>query len=349
MTSTGLTTLAFLRRAHRRRVMWRCVEGAGIGALIGAAVASATMGLFAWRGVPDDVFAACIVLNLLGLLAGIIVSLRRLPSMLDTAIDVDRQLGTPDLLSSALSMLHRTDFTDAAFAETVLAFAEVRVRDVTLARLVARRLGPRAWAAIGLAIAGVFTVAMMTAAPRATQAAAEKKPASGSSAAPLGSEISSPSTGTSWVQHGSGRADHVTPSSGGGPDDQGEDSRHAAPDPTSSTDAARHMASSDASGPGRGGDDTRRETRDSGLASRPDSSVAPQNPQDHVAGGNGAVSTDAASGSASPGIVRSKIGAQRPPWHSSSWQTDRARALESLDRGAVPDRYRDLVRDYFTR
>jgi hypothetical protein len=39
--------------------------------------------------------------------------------------------------------------------------------------------------------------------------------------------------------------------------------------------------------------------------------------------------------------------ATAPPWTSSSWPADRAAAEESLRRGATPDAYRDVVREYF--
>jgi hypothetical protein len=36
-----------------------------------------------------------------------------------------------------------------------------------------------------------------------------------------------------------------------------------------------------------------------------------------------------------------------PPWASPDWQSDQRAAGEALDAGAVPDRYRDVVRAYF--
>jgi hypothetical protein len=349
MTSAGSTMLAFLRRAHRRRVAWRGVEGAGIGGLIGAAVAAATVALLALRGATGNVMSACVVLMSLGALAGMLASLYRLPSLLDTAIDVDRQLGTPDLLSSALAMLDRSAFSDAAFADTILACAELRVRDVTLARLVAQRLGPRAWGGIGLAVAGVFTVAMMVASPNLSSAAASGKAAAQTSReARRDSNLTLPSSGKSSAQPDARQSEQPTPASGA-QDELSEDSRIASLDRAASDASAHSHGSADATGSGRSGDDTRGERRDPAMASSPASPPAPGAPRASSAGGNGVATTDAMPGTPSRGVVRSNSVLPPPPWRSSSWDNDRARALEAIQRGAVPDRYRQIVRDYFNR
>ena len=36
-----------------------------------------------------------------------------------------------------------------------------------------------------------------------------------------------------------------------------------------------------------------------------------------------------------------------PPWRATTWDADRARALRDVERGAVPDRYREMIRAYF--
>ena len=133
------------------------------------------LAIFAWRGTDHDVIAASATLLALGAFAGGVASLYRLPKLLDTAIDIDRQLGTPDLFSSALALLNPTAFTDARFANSVLCSAEAQIQNVTLARLVSRRLGTRAWSGIGLAIAAVLTVATMVGSPAMTRAASDRR------------------------------------------------------------------------------------------------------------------------------------------------------------------------------
>jgi hypothetical protein len=323
--------------------MWRCAEHAAIGAVIGAGIAAAALPVFAWRGASDDVTSASVFLLSLGAFAGLVASLYRLPNLLDTAIEVDRQLGTPDLFSSALSLLHRSAFTDAGFAQSVLVLAEAQMHDVTLARLVARRLGARAWGGIGLAIAGVLTVAMMIGSPSPTRAAGDNQ--SGAAVA-LGSE------GTTSPRR---EATAPTPRNSTGAaqgelSSDREDSRRT-PGSDSSTSRSRlpsHITS-DGAGPGRGGDDTRREQHDANPAVASDSPThSSDDPQGSVAGGVGAASPNARSGDASPGVVRATPRAPAPPWTSPTWTTDRAAALRSLEAGAIPDRYRDLVRDYFS-
>ena len=36
------------------------------------------------------------------------------------------------------------------------------------------------------------------------------------------------------------------------------------------------------------------------------------------------------------------------PWQSDTWPTDAAEAIRRIDRGDIPDSYRDLVREYFS-
>jgi hypothetical protein len=176
------------------------------------------------------------------------------------------------------------------------------------------------------------------------------KMTAGSSAAPRASETGIASNPKGPAYFGTHQSERPN-SSAVARDNESDDSHRDYQNRTSSSDAAGSHVSSDATGVGRGGDDARRETRDPDLGVRSDSPSAPQHPHAHVAGGNGGASTDSTPGNASAGIVRSDARNQQqsPPWQSSSWQNDRARAMESLDHGGVPDRYRDLVRDYFTR
>ena len=65
------------------------------------------------------------------------------------------------------------------------------------------------------------------------------------------------------------------------------------------------------------------------------------------AGGAGIATTSHdANDRAADGITRAAR-FPAPPWRAAMWYADRARALRDVERGAVPDRYREMIRAYF--
>src|SRR5438132_1056766 len=92
----------FLRRLHRRWIIWRAIEHAGVGLLGGCVVALLLGAVLLFRGEPALTLAAG--LPLFGAAVGLTIGLIRRPSILDAAVEADRQLRLADLLGTALSI-----------------------------------------------------------------------------------------------------------------------------------------------------------------------------------------------------------------------------------------------------
>src|SRR4051794_28609040 len=133
MRLSGPSPMArFLRAVHRRHVLLRLTERAGLGTLAGAAAAVVLLALAIWKAWPVGgtvALAAVGVGTLLGLLWGVI----RRPRPLAAAVEADRQLGLHDLLGTALVMRRQLNGADDPWAAAVLAVAEDRCRGLSSA------------------------------------------------------------------------------------------------------------------------------------------------------------------------------------------------------------------------
>ncbi len=148
----------FVRTLHRRLVVVRAAEAAGLGALAGCGAAVLLIPLLVWRGQPPMLPAAAMVL--LGAAGGLMWSLSRRPSRLDAAMEADRQLDLADLLGTAISAGGGRTSNDP-WQRTVVALAEARCRRHKPSEVLLNRFGARAWGGIGLAAALVFTLAAL--------------------------------------------------------------------------------------------------------------------------------------------------------------------------------------------
>src|SRR5262245_40659419 len=93
---------SFLRRVHRRWMLWRALEHAGIGVVASCAAALALGTILVYRGEPA--FGPTIIVLFLGAAIGLAYGLVRRPSLLDAAVKIDRQLKLADLLGTALAI-----------------------------------------------------------------------------------------------------------------------------------------------------------------------------------------------------------------------------------------------------
>src|SRR5688572_7381765 len=91
----------FLRRVHRRWVLLRALEAAGVGAGIGCASALALVPVLLWRDQPALGVASLLIAVTAA--AGLLFGLTRRPTLLAAAVEADRQLALHDLLASALT------------------------------------------------------------------------------------------------------------------------------------------------------------------------------------------------------------------------------------------------------
>jgi hypothetical protein len=286
---------------------------------------------------------------------GVFVGMRRAPSMLDTAIEVDRQLHSPDLLSTALLAPDRPDrFVDRSFASAVLRLADARVAEVSPTDLLLRRFTPRAWSGIGMAVASVVTLAMLvTTSPPETRArpATIDRPSFSRAADPNSDHRTTTGDATS-----SRRPDHRT-----------TDVRHASQIETSEERDSREAATAQrdqrdqrdqrgsarqGNGAGGAGSSRTNDLREMSAApSSPELRDAPltsSDPTSPAEAGIGRAARDATAGSARPGTVAPGRGSGAvPPWSAETWPTDRDAARHAVRAGTIPPAYRDLVRDYF--
>src|SRR5437868_1227616 len=99
MASTMPHFEQFLRAVHRRFLLVRVVEHAGMGALSACAAATLVLPLLLWLGEPPLVPAVALIA--LGAVAGTWWGVVRRPSRLTAAMEADRQLGLRDLLGTA--------------------------------------------------------------------------------------------------------------------------------------------------------------------------------------------------------------------------------------------------------
>ena len=104
-------------------------------------------------------------------------------------------------------------------------------------------------------------------------------------------------------------------------------------------------ATSDQTGCGVGR--TNEASAQSDLAGTSDTGSAPRG--DLASGGGQTSATGSAGASVSSPASDSHANQPAPPWKSSDWPKAQQRASEQIHNGDVPDAYRDLVRDYFSR
>jgi hypothetical protein len=332
----------FIQRVHRRLVFMRILERIGIGILVASACGAILIPILMWRGQPAMTLAMFAIA--LGAIAGFVWGATQRPTMLQSAMEADRQLGLSDLLGTAITT---TDTSDG-WARTVRAMAEARCATILPSAVIVNRLGARAWGGIGLSAALVVTLGLIsiTATREATLATTMQQNA----------EVARvpDSRGTIGRERQSVRSGETARTNA-------QSSQHT--DLATSTDdlangtrlpgAGQSTASSnDAAGAGIGQSRVTPQQTDSSRA---------------VAGSNASpsdASTDAASGSGAAGIAENPNSTEiatgstartdttapnAPPWTSPEWPSAQSAAMESVRSGRLPATYHDLVRAYFDR
>ena len=349
----------FLRAVHRRLVVVRVVEHAGIGALAGCAGATLILPLLIWRGEQTLVPVGALIA--LGALAGTWWGVIRRPSRLSAAMEADRQLDLHDLLGTAAGA--GPDDGSNPWFRTVLALADERCRRHTPAQVVLRRYGSRAWGGIGLAASLVLTLAALLSPPGTTTAVASRDPdvnVARSAANPDHSaELPAPAAAAA-PRNVVGAPPHESRSIDTGPSTEDElRGREAARDPSGepSNSPPRSTAASgtDGKGGGAGRARPRVASPDVPSSSPPNRGAASSGDAraNATATGGGSEVPDSSPGNGdAPGAASGTTGGQAPragPWESSTWPADARAAEGAVETGRVPDSYRDLVREFFDR
>ena len=351
-----------LRRLHRRLVVVRLVEHAGLGLFGACALVALLIPVLLWRGQPAWGLVAWAAGG--GVMVGIVWGLRRLPTRLDAAVEADRQLGLADLLGTALALcqaLGKRPATWDPWAAAVLASAEAQSRSLRASAVAVSRLGVRAWGGIGLAAALVLALASLSTYPADVRAGEDQSAARRNSTptAP-GQRIDDPPlVAAPWQsparhppapaeQAGDGRERPSAPKADRSPTEARERDGGAnqTPRTTDSGSDANHaqggLARNDAAtGQPRSHGD--RQPTGDGQADRA--------PGAHAGGGGVQATSDVPRLPGLSSVTGGGLDLSRetPPWGSDTWPADTERARRALDAGQVPDRYRDFVRRYFER
>jgi hypothetical protein len=347
----------FLRAVHRRLVLVRVVERAGLGALAACGAAALLLPLLVWRGEPA--LAPVLVLVAIGAVVGTGWGVARRPSRLSAAMEADRQLNLHDLLGTAAGAGSKDDSNP--WLRTVLALADEQCRRHTPAQVVLRRYGSRAWGGIGLAASLVLTLAALFRPPGTTPAVASRDPdlvGETSRANPDHWPEPSAPVPAATARNAVGVPPHesrsIDPST---EEDSPRRDEASVPsgEPSNSTPRSTGASGTEGKGGGAGRARPRAATLAAPPASSPIRGVAPRADAgaNATAAGGGSDAPDPSStqgkapGAASPTTNGAPVRAA--PWESSTWPADARAANGAVETGRVPDSYRDMVREFFNR
>jgi hypothetical protein len=339
----------FVRRVHRRQVLLETIERSGLGMLGGCAAALPLILILLWRGQSAGQIASGALA--VGAIAGMIWGIVTRPSLMNAAMEADRQLKWDDLLSSAWAIRGRE--REDSWAGMLIAMAETHCAETSPSAVVLNRLGARAWGGIGLAAALVGVLGLL---PAVTAPPSEANAVSSSAVAsdetPFSQKTDNPAGG-SYARHSAVQAEPDDPNSSH-IDGMSPDSSHAPAGEKQSDDPGTHRKPGDSSADGQGtGSSQSSHPGEYHLATPQDGTSAENNPgKGKATGGVGASARRAkADGPASGQLAGAAAGNQpgTPPWQSADWAQDAERANQAVESGRVPDAYRDVIRAYFER
>jgi hypothetical protein len=320
----------FLRRVRRRWIVWRMAESAGVCGAIAACIGLIIVPILLWRDQPA--LGSAIILLIIGAAAGFLWACLHRPTILQAAVEIDRQLNLHDLLSTAL----RFDAShDEAFAALVIRQAEARCAQISLNQLILRRMGRRGWGGIGIVWALLLSLAMLSAHPYLSEAHENISPQSSNLLAPNSVE---PIAAATSAQPAKSKplTDHPLNNSEPSPD-----AKNSSADATSRS--ASHFVSHDGDGSAAGHSNDAKNSSLNAFAPRTASVADIGLP----AGGGESAVTNATDHSS---IATGSAGAtpsSTQPWHAGNSSADQAQAMQEIESGQVPDQYRDVVRDFF--
>jgi hypothetical protein len=330
----------FLARIHRRWVIVRAMERVGIAILVACAIAIALSSILIWRG--ESAMGLVGLTLAIGLVVGLIFGWLSRPTLFDAAVEIDRQLNLADLLATALSIRQsRTmvaDDLDTKWSTTLIALAEARCQTITNESLALRRFGVRVWGGIGLCTAIVLTLGALSTNPLVLRAGNTPQKSGEIGFASADQTQASSNTGHSAIDPTNAQNPESAERTQMNDSDSSQVQTHS--DSTHSSNIG-----SDQAGAGAGRTDVISPPSMQTAATGKNST----NTGTTFATGGGDVTVGGMHGDALPGIARDTTATQTPPWQSHDWPTAQKRANEQLRNQNIPDAYRDLVRDYFSR
>jgi hypothetical protein len=268
---------------------------------------------------------------------------------LAAAAEADRQLRLSDLLGTAY--LLRRSQTGDDFAAVVLAQAEARCRGVSPSVVILDRWGARGWGGVGLVVALVTGLSLVGPDDRRSEARASL-----SSAGPQSwRDLERHDRERGNVGQSTATPDYRRAKPGTGADDADPlKSAVSTSEPAGrNASAMKDPAGAGGAAEGTGGGTGRSASRENTGAAQTPAGAGGRGADDKgtSAGGGGATAragNETAGGGGAAGVG----GDSRPPapvWRSDQWPADQEAARAAVRGGAVPEAYRDLVRDYFER
>jgi hypothetical protein len=322
----------FLGRVHRRYLLVRSAEVAGLGLLGGCAAGLPLTIILLWRGLP----AVPLALASLGagVLVGLIWAMIHRPTKLVSAMEADRQLDSADLLSSAV-LVHRSG---DPWSHAVVAEANQWCARHSPSAVLLNRLGVRAWGGIGLATGLLMILALLPVMPSPGATGQAGVQFVRSEATPTQSSRSRFSRRTPAQQE----PEDLRPNRMAG---AGEEGRQ----PQEGQGSGQRPGESTA---GSGAGEAHSDARNLQGPKRPERAGggAETSNTGRIAAGAGNTTPGAGSASNIPGgAAAAKSARGVPPWRSDHWPADIDRADQALRAGQIPDQYRDMIRGYFDR
>lgn len=336
---------AFIRRLHRRFVVVRLAERIGTCLLIGSGGGALILPIFWWQG--GSAMPLIILILLMAAGVGVLMSALRRPTLLQAALEADRQLNLADLLSTACSIPGNSD----AWGSTLRALADARCKQLSTSQVILNRWGKRRWGGVGLVLALLLALSMLSSQSPPLQAASESQTATDSLGVPIAPSHSVAYSATARLNgthqpaiDDNPSADNATP----------QTSRATSTDKSASATPPSAIAHTAPAGDPNGSGAAATATFPPSALAR----VLPQGASTSAASGHGPTAnggqadsqTDGRQGDVDPasGVAAAKHAAKIiPPWSTSTWIDDQNKAESQIRSAPTYDPYRLLIQQYF--
>jgi hypothetical protein len=331
------------------------LERIGLATLFACGVALLAVGVLLRHGRPA--LSLVELLLSVGIVAGGIWGFVSRPTVFQAALEIDRQTDSAELFSSAFIAYRAVDFPGNIWARAVVASAEKRCQAASMATIKLRRYGGREWGGILLAVALVFTLALLGPAPVHLL---DRDMASANKAKSINADsLDSPQV--KFIGSSENRPivlpdpDDLSPNSFGQDQTTAADPSQEKPGDTRQSDAQASAAAS-TNGEGHGAARTHSPSNPANSQLTPHATESSKPASDKgTATANGAGSSTAVEKSTAESqngmgaAANSHQATQSPePWMSSNWPAQIKAAQKAIDGGRVPADYRELVRHYFS-
>jgi hypothetical protein len=327
-------TERFVSAVHRRLIVLHALESAGIGAAVASGLGAVMVLILIFQGRSAWELAGGMIA--LGSVVGLAWGIVKRPTRLAAAGEADRQLGLQDLLATAMFIIRAND--GDAWGTTVATMADARCERLSPSTLVLNRLGARAWGGIGLALALVATLGVMSTLPSSSQARDEQR-------REMAHGVTS-RTGDRADDGGAGSQEkpaNVAQADGESSVGSNFSEKVSSPDDGAVGNEQHHLGSAGKGLSSGRSPDVRADPLTHGEIGRP----RLENGQ-KVANGSGAQGEVKHGATANAGgISATGTAATAPPWRQDDWSQRRQEALNSLRSGRVPASYDPVIREYF--